>query len=119
MAKYYKVIMTNKTGGFTEFDYEPYLPTKNKAGNPLPKVGGKLELCVNGYHATLAKNLRFWFRRGCRIYLIRPSKERRTKAYGKVEDKACFRTITLLKDVTSRFVDKGLLDYRACVLKKN
>jgi hypothetical protein len=46
------------------------LPEGDQPGAPMPRVGGPLEPCVNGYHFTDASHLIYWL--GPRIFILEP-----------------------------------------------
>jgi hypothetical protein len=48
--KYYKFLTSEKTGGYSNFDWTPYLPTDDGPGEWTPAVEGELVDCENGYH---------------------------------------------------------------------
>jgi hypothetical protein len=58
--KYYKFLTKNARGGYSKFDYTPYLPNNGKPGKWLPKIKGKLVECWVGYHACKQNQILNW-----------------------------------------------------------
>ncbi|CAK0771990.1 conserved hypothetical protein [Gammaproteobacteria bacterium] len=48
--KYYKFLTREHTGGYSSFDWTPYLPTADGPGEWTPEIEGELVDCENGYH---------------------------------------------------------------------
>lgn len=97
---FYKVISDDArafSGG--SFDYAPYLPTQTDGewtpGEWTPKVSGKVEACVKGYHLTLAPAI--WWNPGARCFVAEHDGE-----CSKLHDgeKIACRSIRLLREVT-------------------
>ena len=109
MEKYYKVL--NKDGKSTQsgFDYTPYLPKDDSAGDWLPVIE-ELEMCSKGYHIT-----KYWnqwtnvFNENSRIYEVEFKGKQSIIEHFGVEEKVVCKTIRLLKDVTAELSPAFLL----------
>jgi hypothetical protein len=91
--KYYKIIRSDGTGGYTTFVWP--LPENGKPGKWV-SVKGPLELCRNGLHVTTAKSLGTWYKDlyDNKVYVVETGKQ---VIHSK--EKSCFRKIRLLEQV--------------------
>ncbi len=98
--KYYKVLAEEALSPCTRFDYSPYLPKGNSAGDWLPKIENA-SLAEEGYY--ISKYWNMWYSKGARVYEVdfRFSSSSPDSA---VEDQICCGQIRLLRDVTDEVV---------------
>ena len=50
MTQYFKFLTKEHTGGYSNFDWTPYLPKDGQPGEWTPAIEGELVDCRNGYH---------------------------------------------------------------------
>ena len=101
---YYKVISAEGFSPTQEFDYRPYLPTTENAGDWLPEIPNN-KLLEKGYYVSQYWNM--WYESGARIYIVDVRGVSKADNDAGVEKQICCSQIRLLRDVT----DELLVDY--------
>ena len=111
--KYYKVLGGECRSPCKQFDYSPYLPKGESAGEWLPLIENA-KIASDGYY--ISKYWNMWYSKGARIYEVEFDRRAESKVFA-VEDQICCGTIRLLKDVTDELVP--LLNDENCNLGKS
>lgn len=120
--RWFKVLMQRGkqlTGGYSTFDYSPYLPKGGKPGKPLP-VMKPLAMCNRGWHVTA--HPKYWADKkslyGLRVFEVRLLGKVRTDGSSHVgadEAKICAESIQLVREIVQPKPSKSeydtILDY--------
>ena len=94
--KYYKVLGADLMSPSTKFDYSPYLPKGNDAGEWLPCIESA-RLASDGYYISRYWNM--WYKDGDRVFEVEYDAVVESNLIG-VENQLCCAKIRLLREVT-------------------
>lgn len=95
---YYKFLTKENHGGYSGFNFTPYLPTDKNPGPWLPEVEGELEMCQRGYHACKRDDILEWI--NAQLWLVEykdPPEEYDNKVNGR-----CIRFVRRVEGCNDR-----------------
>lgn len=100
--KYYKVLRADGISPTQNFDYAPYLPQGDAAGEWMPEIADA-KIREDGYYVS--EHWNFWYETDARIFEVEVRGLASEGLCG-VEKQVCCRQIRLLKDVTDELLLK-------------
>ena len=101
-SKYYKVLDPRGISPTTNFDYSPYLPSRDGPGAWLPKIEDA-KIRKSGYYASRYWNI--WYSDGMRIYEVELDEKFVPDENG-VEYQVCSPSMRLVRDVTEELLNE-------------